>query len=186
LRPSFLAAVERNPRMACFCQSVDFTISARVAPFGRSIGSRIFAPLLSARGLLAFLGLLLLFGGLGLSALSWRTTIHHSGRREMQENCWWSRPRANRWRCAGGGDLSWVTLRRRLLDAAAKGILPQESLLSGQPPRFRFGHCPTTLAPSECVVIQASGLLSDLPLDTGTCIVSSLGTLLHMCDSLGL
>jgi hypothetical protein len=49
-----------------------------------------------------------------------------------------------------------------------------------------LGHCPTTLAPSECVVIQASGLLADLPLDTGTCIVSSLGTLLHMCDSLGL
>src|SRR6202795_1425340 len=41
--------------MECFCQSVAFTISARVAPLGRAISSRIFAPLLSARGALASL-----------------------------------------------------------------------------------------------------------------------------------
>ena len=55
LRPCFLAAVERKPRIECFCQSVAFTISARVAPLGRPISSRIFAPLLSARGVLASL-----------------------------------------------------------------------------------------------------------------------------------
>src|SRR5215468_5648160 len=53
LRPCFLAAVERNPRTLCACQSVAFMISARVAPLGRPISSRIFAPLLSARGALA-------------------------------------------------------------------------------------------------------------------------------------
>src|SRR6266567_9540863 len=55
LRPCFLAAVERKPRIECFCQSVAFTISAKVAPLGRPISSRIFAPLLSARGVLASL-----------------------------------------------------------------------------------------------------------------------------------
>ncbi len=55
LRPCFLAAVERKPRIECFCQSVAFTISARVAPLGRPIISRIFPPLLSARGALASL-----------------------------------------------------------------------------------------------------------------------------------
>ena len=55
LRPCFLAAVERKPRIECFCQSVAFTISARLAPLGRPISSRISAPLLSARGALASL-----------------------------------------------------------------------------------------------------------------------------------
>src|SRR5205807_8961565 len=55
LSPCFLAAVERKPRIECFCQSVAFTISASVAPLGRPISSRIFAPLLSARGVLASL-----------------------------------------------------------------------------------------------------------------------------------
>jgi hypothetical protein len=55
LRPCFLAAVERNPRIECFCQSVAFTISAGLAPLGRPINSRILAPLLSARGALASL-----------------------------------------------------------------------------------------------------------------------------------
>src|SRR5258708_3612479 len=55
LRPCFLAAVERKPRIECFCQSVAFIISARVAPLGRPIRARIFAPLLSARGVLASL-----------------------------------------------------------------------------------------------------------------------------------
>jgi hypothetical protein len=55
LRPCFLAVVERKPRIECFCQSVAFTISASVAPLGRPISSRIFAPLLSARGVLASL-----------------------------------------------------------------------------------------------------------------------------------
>src|SRR5579862_1379575 len=53
--PCFLAAVEMNPRTLCACQSVAFMISARVAPLGRWISARIFAPLLSARGALAFL-----------------------------------------------------------------------------------------------------------------------------------
>jgi site-specific recombinase XerD len=39
LRPCFLAAVERKPRIECFCQSVAFTISARVAPLARGLGS---------------------------------------------------------------------------------------------------------------------------------------------------
>src|SRR5579871_169743 len=50
----FLAAVERKPRTLWACQSVAFMISASVAPFARPIISRIFAPLLSARGVLAF------------------------------------------------------------------------------------------------------------------------------------
>src|SRR5271168_2241779 len=48
--PSFLPAVEMNPRTECACQSVAFMISASVAPLARAIISRIFAPLLSARG----------------------------------------------------------------------------------------------------------------------------------------
>src|SRR5437868_8104051 len=55
LRPCFLAAVERNPRTLWACQSVAFWISARLAPLGRPISARIFAPLLSARGVLASL-----------------------------------------------------------------------------------------------------------------------------------
>ena len=55
MRLCFLAAVERKPRIECFCQSVALTISARLAPLGREISSRIFAPLLSARGVLASL-----------------------------------------------------------------------------------------------------------------------------------
>jgi hypothetical protein len=55
LRPCFLAAVERKPRTLWACQSVAFWISARLAPFDRPISARIFAPLLSARGVLAFL-----------------------------------------------------------------------------------------------------------------------------------
>src|SRR5277367_2977957 len=39
-----------NPRTLCACQSVAFMISASVAPLARAIISRIFAPLLSARG----------------------------------------------------------------------------------------------------------------------------------------
>src|SRR5688572_7546621 len=50
----FLATVEMKPRTLCACQ-VAFMISARVAPLARAIISRIFAPLLSARGALAFL-----------------------------------------------------------------------------------------------------------------------------------
>src|SRR4051794_29823120 len=46
------AAVERKPRTLCGCQSVFCMISARVAPFGRPIRSRIVAPLLWARGAL--------------------------------------------------------------------------------------------------------------------------------------
>src|SRR5215472_1592250 len=53
LRPCFLAAVERKPRTRWACQSVAFMISPRVAPLGRPISSRIFAPLLSARGALS-------------------------------------------------------------------------------------------------------------------------------------
>src|ERR1700675_4643461 len=55
LRPCFLAAVERKPRTLWACQSVAFWISARLAPLGRPISSRIFAPLLSARGVPASL-----------------------------------------------------------------------------------------------------------------------------------
>src|SRR5258707_345485 len=54
VRQRFLAAVERKPRIDC-CQSVAFTISASVAPLGRPINSRIFARLLSARGVLVSL-----------------------------------------------------------------------------------------------------------------------------------
>src|SRR5579872_30297 len=39
-----------NPRTLCACHSVAFIISARVAPLARPIISRIFAPLLSGRG----------------------------------------------------------------------------------------------------------------------------------------
>src|SRR2546425_2899707 len=53
--PCFLPAVEMKPRTLCACQSVAFMISARVAPLGRPISPRIFAPLLSARGVLASL-----------------------------------------------------------------------------------------------------------------------------------
>src|SRR5580704_18781138 len=53
--PCFLAAVERKPRTLWACQSVAFMISASVAPLARAIMSRIFAPLLSARGAVAFL-----------------------------------------------------------------------------------------------------------------------------------
>src|SRR5215475_6030421 len=55
LIPRFFPAVERNPRTLCACHSVAFMISARVAPLGRAISSRIFAPLLSARGALGSL-----------------------------------------------------------------------------------------------------------------------------------
>src|SRR5580692_402393 len=44
-----------KPRTLCACQSVAFMISASVAPLARAIMSRIFAPLLSARGAVAFL-----------------------------------------------------------------------------------------------------------------------------------
>jgi geranylgeranyl pyrophosphate synthase len=40
----------------CFCQSAAFTISARVAPLSGPISSRIFAPLLSVRGVLPWPG----------------------------------------------------------------------------------------------------------------------------------
>ena len=50
-----MAAVERKPRTLWACQAVVFMISARLAPFGRPISSRIFAPLLSAHGVLASL-----------------------------------------------------------------------------------------------------------------------------------
>src|SRR5215471_20668504 len=46
----FLPAVEMNPRTLCACQFVTFMISPRVAPLARPINSRIFAPLLLARG----------------------------------------------------------------------------------------------------------------------------------------
>ena len=49
----FLAAVEMKPLTLWACQSVAFMISARVAPLARRIMSRIFAPLLSARGAVA-------------------------------------------------------------------------------------------------------------------------------------
>src|SRR5881396_515890 len=52
----FLAAVERKPRTLWACQSVAFMISVRVAPLDRPISSRIFAPLLSGRGVLALAG----------------------------------------------------------------------------------------------------------------------------------
>src|SRR5712692_9736675 len=51
-----------NPRTLCACHPVAFMISARVAPLARPIMSRIFAPLLSARGTLAF------FAAVGLAA----------------------------------------------------------------------------------------------------------------------
>ena len=45
-RLCFLAALDRKPRTLCACQPVVFLISARVAPFGRPINARIWAPLL--------------------------------------------------------------------------------------------------------------------------------------------
>ena len=62
LIPCFLAAVERKPRTLWACQSVAFMISAKLAPLGRPIRARIFAPLLSGRGVLASLA------GAGLAA----------------------------------------------------------------------------------------------------------------------
>src|SRR5437762_6300360 len=65
-----------NPRTLCACQSVAFMISVRVAPLGRLIMARIFAPLLSARGVLALAALRLpafllvladFLGGVGLA-----------------------------------------------------------------------------------------------------------------------
>src|ERR1700730_14902114 len=61
-RPCFLAAVDRKPRTLWACQSVAFMISAWLAPLRRPISARIFAPLLSARGVLAS------FAGAGLAA----------------------------------------------------------------------------------------------------------------------
>src|SRR5580704_9863928 len=49
----FLAAIEMKPLTLWACQSVAFMISARVAPFARPIISRIFAPLLAPRGVVA-------------------------------------------------------------------------------------------------------------------------------------
>src|SRR5215472_7565146 len=46
----FLAALDKKPRTLWACHCVSFIISARVDPWGRPISSRIFAPLLSARG----------------------------------------------------------------------------------------------------------------------------------------
>src|SRR5688572_30416658 len=51
-----------KPRTLWACQSAAFMISASVAPLGRPIISRIFAPLLSARGPLVF------FAEVGLEA----------------------------------------------------------------------------------------------------------------------
>src|ERR1700722_20069873 len=75
LMPCFLPAVEMKPRTLCACQSVAFWISARVAPLARAIISRIFAPLLSARGAAAFLSgfadlLLDLAAFIGVAALA--------------------------------------------------------------------------------------------------------------------
>src|SRR5580704_2196307 len=79
----FLAAVEMKPLTLWACQSVAFMISARVAPFARAIMSRIFAPLLSARGAVAlrsgltafFAALATFFGAAALAlvplAVSW-------------------------------------------------------------------------------------------------------------------
>src|SRR5579883_77227 len=55
----FLPAVEMKPRTLWACHSVAFMISASVAPAGRAIRSRIFAPLLSARGFFSTLAVLL-------------------------------------------------------------------------------------------------------------------------------
>src|SRR5580698_10385011 len=79
----FLAAVEMKPLTLWACQSVAFMISARVAPLARAIMSRIFAPLLSARGAVAlrsglaafFAALATFFGAAALAlaplAVSW-------------------------------------------------------------------------------------------------------------------
>jgi len=45
-----LAAVDKKPRTLWACHCVTFKISASVDPWGRPISSRIWAPLLSARG----------------------------------------------------------------------------------------------------------------------------------------
>jgi hypothetical protein len=50
LEAVLLGGGREEARIECFCQSVAVRISARVAPLGRPISSRIFAPLLSARG----------------------------------------------------------------------------------------------------------------------------------------
>src|SRR5215471_18770209 len=70
--PRFFPAVERNPRTLCACQSVALMISARVAPLGRPISSRILAPLPSARGVFsaAFFVPLADFLAAGLAALA--------------------------------------------------------------------------------------------------------------------
>ena len=78
----FLAAVEMKPLTLWACQSVAFMISARVAPFARPIISRIFAPLLSARGALALrsglaaflLALASFFGAAALALAPWRSS----------------------------------------------------------------------------------------------------------------
>src|SRR5215467_13859665 len=68
--PRFFPAVERKPRTLCACHSVAFIISARVAPLGRPIRSRILAPLLSARGAFsAFAAFFASFLASGLVAL---------------------------------------------------------------------------------------------------------------------
>jgi hypothetical protein len=69
-RPCFLAAVERNPRTLCACQSVAFMISASVAPLGRPISSRILAPLLSVRGVSVLAAFFAAFLAAGLAALA--------------------------------------------------------------------------------------------------------------------
>src|SRR5271167_3940461 len=73
----FLAAMEMKPLTLWACQSVAFMISARVAPLARAIMSRIFAPLLSARGaadlrsgLAAFFAALAAFFGAAALALA--------------------------------------------------------------------------------------------------------------------
>src|SRR5689334_14051276 len=55
-----------NPRTLWACQSAAFMISARVAPLGRWTSARIFPPLLSARGALAFFAA----AGLALAGLA--------------------------------------------------------------------------------------------------------------------
>src|ERR1700679_2336828 len=73
----FLAAMEMKPLTLWACQSVSCMISARVAPLARAIMSRIFAPLLSARGaadlrsgLAAFFAALAAFFGAAALALA--------------------------------------------------------------------------------------------------------------------
>src|SRR5688500_14327917 len=59
-----------NPRTLCACHPVASISSASVAPLARPISSRIFAPLLSARGVLACLRALLSTAFLVLVALA--------------------------------------------------------------------------------------------------------------------